>query len=163
MKRSAPKEVILKEGEAPKGFFILADGEVSVTTDSDSKVVTLSASSNDNFFGELALIERIPVSATVTAVKDSLLLHVSPTAFQNFLQMVTPEVRRDIAKTIRARAKSMLSKQVSDLVDPSNVALGERVEVGLCRGQTQDAMHCPVTRKRKSVKSSYATLSKSCV
>ena len=128
LKRSAPEEVILKEGEAPKGFFILADGEVSVTTDSDSKVITLTGSSKDNFFGELALIERIPVSATVTAAKDSLLLHVSPSAFQNFLQMVTPEVRQDIAKTIRARAKSMLSKQVSDLVDPSNVALGEELK-----------------------------------
>ena len=128
MKNAVPEEVILKEGEAPKGFFILADGEVSVTTDSNSKVINLAASSDDNFFGDLALIERIPVSATVTAVKDSLLLHVSPNAFQNFLQMVTPEVRHGIAKTIRTRAKSMLSKHVSDLVDPSNVALGNELK-----------------------------------
>jgi len=121
-------EVILTEGEAPKGFYILADGEVRVTTDSYAKTVTISSQSDDNFFGELALIEKIPVSATVTATKESLLLHVSPTAFQNFLQMVTPEVRHEIANTIRSRAKAMLSDTVSDLVDPKNVALGNELK-----------------------------------
>ena len=38
--------------------------------------------------------------------------------------MVTPEVRHEIANTIRSRAKAMLSDTVSDLVDPKNVALG---------------------------------------
>jgi cAMP-dependent protein kinase regulator len=121
-------EVILKEGDQPKGFYVLADGEVSVTTDSYAKVVTISSTSDDNFFGELALIEKIPVSATVKATKDTLLLHVSPTAFQNFLQIVTPEVRHEIANTIRVRAKAMLSDTVSDLVDPKNVALGENLK-----------------------------------
>ena len=62
-------------------------------------------------------------TATVTATKESLLLYVSPTAFQNFLQMVTPEVRNEIKETICSRAKAMLSDTVSDLVDPKNVAL----------------------------------------
>ncbi len=62
----APGSVLVKEGELGYEFFVITDGRAKVSR-GGRKVRELGAG---DFFGELALLERVPRNATVTAISD---------------------------------------------------------------------------------------------
>ena len=58
-----PGKVLCKEGQLGREFFVIVDGEVEVTRDG-KRVATRTGG---EFVGEIALLEDIPRTATVTA------------------------------------------------------------------------------------------------
>jgi len=64
--RFAPDEVIVRQGDAGRLFYVLATGSALVTIDG-LPVRTLQAG---DAFGEIALLRSVPRTATVTAVGD---------------------------------------------------------------------------------------------
>ena len=58
-----PGKVLCKEGQLGREFFVIVDGEVEVTRDGKR----LATRTGGEFFGEIALLEDIPRTATVTA------------------------------------------------------------------------------------------------
>ena len=61
-------EVICKEGESGKSFFMLLEGTASVYADYDKKdPLRLAVLEAGEFFGEMAIIEDYPRNATVVA------------------------------------------------------------------------------------------------
>ncbi|MGK9367657.1 Crp/Fnr family transcriptional regulator [Melioribacter sp. Ez-97] len=65
-------EVILKEDESGTALFIILSGKVKVSrTSEDGKEVILSILSENDFFGEMAILDGQTRSATVTAIEDS--------------------------------------------------------------------------------------------
>jgi CRP-like cAMP-binding protein len=102
-----PGTVLIREGEIGKEFFVLLEGEVEV----ERKGKSLGTRDAGDFFGEIAVLEQVPRTATVTAKT-----HV------RFLVLTRPAFRRLIAdnpavetKVLRALAKRVLT--LSD--DPS--------------------------------------------
>ena len=64
---------IIQQGEPGAGLFVILDGTVEVTvkpepTASEIKITTLS---QGDFFGEMALIDGFPRSATITALSET--------------------------------------------------------------------------------------------
>ncbi|MFL5823793.1 MAG: cyclic nucleotide-binding domain-containing protein, partial [Solirubrobacteraceae bacterium] len=65
-------EAIVREGDAADALYVLADGEVEVTArgESGGRESHLRTMSAPSYFGEIGVLQRIPRTATVTAVTD---------------------------------------------------------------------------------------------
>lgn len=65
-------EVIIKENDQAAGFFVVSDGKLDVVradgTEHEQKLATFGPG---DFFGEMALFEGFPRSATVRAIEDT--------------------------------------------------------------------------------------------
>jgi CRP-like cAMP-binding protein len=94
-------KVLCREGETAQEFFVIVDGEVDVTRDGD-RISTLS---DGDFFGEIALLEDIPRTATVTAKTPLRFFVLTRQAFWSLIDR-QPEVER---KILRALAKRVLA------------------------------------------------------
>ncbi len=67
-----PGEVVFVEGDIGRALFILESGSVELTRrGADGKPVVLYALKPGEFFGEMALLESLPRSATATATETS--------------------------------------------------------------------------------------------
>lgn len=87
-KRTVAKgAIVVSEGDAAHGFFIVCSGSLKVClNDEQGREVVLSILSAGDHFGELALLDDAPRSASVAALESSELLMVGKPAFQAVLQ-----------------------------------------------------------------------------
>jgi F420-non-reducing hydrogenase small subunit len=67
-------EVIFRQGDSGDTMFIIQSGAVEVTRSSEGKDVVLAVLERGDFFGEMALLDNSPRSATVKAIQRSRLL-----------------------------------------------------------------------------------------
>ena len=97
--------LIFQEGDKADGLFIIKSGQVGIRLGNRS-LAELNANS---IFGEMALIDDAPRSATAVAVTDVELVAVSEKQFL-FLVSQTPffalKVMRVLARRLRATSKS---------------------------------------------------------
>jgi CRP-like cAMP-binding protein len=94
-------KVLCREGETAREFFVIVDGEVEVTKDGRR----LSMLTEGDFFGEIALIEDLPRTATVTATTPLRFFVLTRQSFRSLLER-QPEVE---SKVLRALAKRVLA------------------------------------------------------
>jgi CRP-like cAMP-binding protein len=86
------------EGDRGREFFVLLDGEAEVTKQG-SRINTMR---KGDFFGEIALVTKMPRTATVTATSDVDVLVITERDFDSLLKK-TPEIGRDIAEALAER------------------------------------------------------------
>ncbi len=104
--RSYPKNsVILNEGERSDSIYVIDSGKVKVLMrDEEGKEVILSILKEGDYFGELALIDELPRSASVVAMEPSEMTVLSKA---DFLQCVANNpgiamtVMRGLAQRLR--------------------------------------------------------------
>jgi CRP-like cAMP-binding protein len=77
LRRFVKDQAIITEGTPGDSFFMLAEGEVSVTRKAGPKVLNLARLHSGAVIGEMALIKNAPRGATVTAGDDCDLLELS--------------------------------------------------------------------------------------
>jgi CRP/FNR family cyclic AMP-dependent transcriptional regulator len=98
-------EVIFKEGDAADQLFVIKSGEVGIQSGNR----TLAELSANHIFGEMALIDDAPRSATAVARTDVELVAISEKQFL-FLVSQTPffalKVMRVLARRLRATNKA---------------------------------------------------------
>lgn len=93
--------VLCKEGSRGQEFFVIVDGEAEVSR-AGKRIATLGPG---DFFGEIALLERVNRTATVTAISPVRFFIVSDRAFQAVLDL-DPTIER---KVLRALARRVVS------------------------------------------------------
>ena len=86
-RRRFPKDtVVFFENEEGDSFFMILDGRIKVTIlGDDGREVILSMLGPGDFFGEMALLDNEPRSATAIAVEETELLSLHRTDFQTVL------------------------------------------------------------------------------
>jgi CRP/FNR family transcriptional regulator, cyclic AMP receptor protein len=86
------------QGDRGREFFVLVKGEAEVTKNG-TRVNTMTAG---DFFGEIALVTKMPRTATVTATSDVDVLVITERAFDNLLKK-SPEIGRGVAEALAER------------------------------------------------------------
>lgn len=95
-------EVIFRQGDPGSGFYIIASGRVRVIDDSDPRnPVTLSRLGSGIGFGERSLLFDIPVSATIRASEETVLIKLGIATFNQILADF-PQVRDDFEKAVES-------------------------------------------------------------
>ena len=86
-RRRYPKDtVVFFENEEGDFFFMILEGRIKVTIlGDDGREIILSVLGAGDFFGEMALLDNEPRSATAIAVEESELLSLHRTDFQNVI------------------------------------------------------------------------------
>jgi CRP-like cAMP-binding protein len=86
------------EGDRGREFFVLLKGEAEVTRGGE-KINTMK---EGDFFGEIALVTKMPRTATVTATSDVDVLVITERAFDDLLKK-TPSIGRSVAEALVER------------------------------------------------------------
>lgn len=95
-------DTFFHEGDRGQSFFILLAGEVSVTKRSGATEVTLATLKPGQCFGEMALVDGKPRSATVKANQNCISLRFSREKLEGYPEAST-FVYRNIAKVLVQR------------------------------------------------------------
>jgi ABC-type bacteriocin/lantibiotic exporter with double-glycine peptidase domain/CRP-like cAMP-binding protein len=117
--------VIVREGDEADGLYVLASGRARVLTRDDrGEEVSLAALGPGDSFGEMALLERGPRTATVRASSDVLVLRLEREAFEDLVAR-HPEIRDWFHLQVRHRALHNCLRECSALgaLPPAPLAL----------------------------------------
>jgi CRP-like cAMP-binding protein len=94
-------EVIFNQGEAASEFFVIQSGKVEIRLGNR----LLSTLGDHDIFGEMALIDPAPRSASAVAVTDVKIVPVSEKQFL-FLVSRTPHFALNVMRTLARRLRS---------------------------------------------------------
>src|SRR2546421_3972511 len=101
MRRFAAETPIVRAGDAGSAFYVLIDGGARVVT---PKGRARKLGSGD-FFGEMALLDDSPRSASVVAEGDVLTMTINRSAFGKLLPS-EPALSQELLRTLAARLRS---------------------------------------------------------
>lgn len=106
--------MILCEGDRSDSLYVILSGKVKVfLSDEEGKEVTLNVQGEGEYFGELALLDNAPRSASVVTVEDTKLAVISKQAFEDCMNN-NPGISLKISKNLARRLRN-LSENVRSL------------------------------------------------
>ncbi|HWU67611.1 MAG TPA: DUF1003 domain-containing protein [Stenotrophobium sp.] len=128
----AQDDVIFQHGDTPEFLYIIKSGAVDIILPTSAGEIIAASLEAGSFFGELAVFDRQPRTATARTASDTVLVCVPLKALAKMLDDYPPAARSFIG-TIAMRLRSadeMLSRlQVRNLneVADSQMTFGERI------------------------------------
>ena len=109
-----PRDIIFKQGDSGAEAFIVEDGLVEISVDSDKgSTLVLSTIKRGEMFGEMALISSAPRMATATAMKKTRIIVIPKTAFEKLLSR-TDVVMRTVMNTLIARLRGQTDRNLKN-------------------------------------------------
>jgi CRP-like cAMP-binding protein len=151
-RRWSPGELILKEGDPGRSFFVIVEGRVRVfKTRGDGSEVELAQLSEGAFFGEMALLSGAPRTANVAALDEVELLEISDTVLRELVE-VHPNVAVSLKNFYRQRLLNnvmTISPMFRDFDQSGRKAVVERFkmrqaaanEVLITQGKNSDGLY----------------------
>lgn len=100
-------KVLAREGETGREFFVILEGEVSVTKDGSE----LRRLSDGDFFGEISLVEDRPRTATVTATTPLRFFVLTRQSFRSLLEH-QPELEEKVMRALEERLRATPDEHV---------------------------------------------------
>jgi CRP-like cAMP-binding protein len=119
LRKTYKKEsIILMEEESSGALFIIVEGKVKVTrTSSDGREVILNILSESDIFGEMALLDGLTRSATVTALEETDLFMIQRNQFLEFLKdhpEISIALMQELSKRLRTADMQIKSLSLKD-------------------------------------------------
>ncbi|GMQ99853.1 MAG: Crp/Fnr family transcriptional regulator [Zetaproteobacteria bacterium] len=117
------KMLIVQEGESGDSMFIILEGSVKISSyATDGREVVLSLLEKGAFFGEMALLDAEPRSATVMTMEDTELGRIRRADFER-LMLQTPQLTRKLLAEMvsRLRRTSSVLERVSTMDVPQRL------------------------------------------
>src|SRR5512143_714233 len=97
-------EALIEEGAPGDAAYIVMDGEFEVIKRSDTQNIVIAVREAGEVFGEMALLDQAPRTATVRAVRESQVLKIAGEAFHTMLAQ-SPAAMLAILKTVSQRLR----------------------------------------------------------
>tara|TARA_A100001037_G_scaffold267347_1_gene260131 strand:- start:60 stop:740 length:681 start_codon:yes stop_codon:yes gene_type:complete len=117
-KKYSKSDIILMEDEVGDTFFIILEGSVKVTRDSeDGREVILAVLSSGNFFGEISLLDGKTRSANAIALEKTSLMLLKRNDFLQLLKeipQISISLLSELAKRIRKTDEQVENLAFSD-------------------------------------------------
>jgi CRP/FNR family transcriptional regulator, cyclic AMP receptor protein len=110
-------QIIFKEGDAGDFMYVLIEGQVEVKI----KHNEIGIFEPIEVFGEMALIDAQPRSATIIARSDCKLIRVNQSRFKMFVQK-SPQFGVEVMRTMVERIRWMNAEMAKDAAPPADVA-----------------------------------------
>ncbi|MFC1664243.1 Crp/Fnr family transcriptional regulator [Pseudomonadota bacterium] len=113
--RNVPRNnILLHEGEQPDALYIVVTGKVKIYVgDVDGKELVLSILGPGGFFGEMAIIDGSPRSATVMSVEESTVVTIGKQDFLKCLREI-PDLAFNLLVSFARRIRNV-NDHVRDL------------------------------------------------
>lgn len=103
----AKNTIIISEGDDSDSLYAVLSGKVKVyLSDDEGKEIIINILSGGDYFGELALLDDEPRSASVMTLEESKLAVLSKSAFEDCLSK-NPQVALPIIKGLSARLRNL--------------------------------------------------------
>ncbi len=113
-------EIIVRQGDEGNCMFVVQDGQVEVVMAGDGREKRLAVLGQGEFFGEMAIFDKKPRSATVRALSNARVLSVDK---RNFLTRIheDPSIAFRLVQTMSRRIRDLNEElaRYKDL-DPTN-------------------------------------------
>src|ERR1700682_1127449 len=123
---------IFRQGDIPRYFYIVEEGVVDIVLPTMSDDIILATFEAGSFFGELAVFEHQPRTATARVTVDTSLISIPLDAIAGLIE-AHPQAAKQFMSVIIERLRSadeMLSRvqirNINDLAD-QKMSLGERI------------------------------------
>lgn len=116
-RRYTANEVVFEQGEEGLGMYVVVEGKVQITTHNGDGAKPLAELGNGQFFGELALLDGAPRSATVTAMEPSRLIGFFRTEFLELLETngrTGTKISLQLARMTGSRLRQTLEGQATN-------------------------------------------------
>jgi CRP/FNR family cyclic AMP-dependent transcriptional regulator len=99
--------LVICEGDLSDSLYIILSGKVKVfLSDEDGKEVTLTTQKEGEYFGELAMLDEAPRSASVMTVESTKLAVISKSAFDECLEN-NPKIALTIIRGLAHRLRDL--------------------------------------------------------
>lgn len=162
----APGQVIFKEGDAGDGIFFVKEGKVQISAISgvgDSKVLTHMP--EGELFGEMAIFDKQPRSASAVAEEATIVYFISKADFEALLDRIphlASALVKDISRRLRSFNREVLESErlsligrfassiVHDLKNPLNI-IGISADMAAMPAATAESRQASTVRIRKQV------------
>jgi CRP/FNR family cyclic AMP-dependent transcriptional regulator len=118
--RNFPKNtMIICEGDQSDSLYVILSGKVKVfLSDEEGKEVTLNIQGEDEYFGELALLDSSPRSASVVTLEKARLAVISKSSFEECMEKnpgISLKVSRGLARRLRELTENVRSLALMDV------------------------------------------------
>ena len=109
---AVPKDgVVFKQDTKADSFYLIYAGSVRIVRRQNNREIQLARLVREDYFGEMALVEKRRRSATITALADTVLLVLSRQDFEKlYKQKPTLKLNLEVAIRSRQLARSLLFK-----------------------------------------------------
>jgi CRP/FNR family transcriptional regulator len=117
-------EVIFREGDTGEKMYIIQSGKIRISKRTRDRETTLAVLSDGDFFGEMAIIDKEPRSATATAVEDSRVIILDDEVFETQIR-ANPKIVMQILRKMSSRLRDA-DRQIKTLTfrDSSSRVVG---------------------------------------
>ena len=107
-------EIVIREGTAADTFYIIQKGKVAITKKfEDGEEMVLAVQYEGDFFGEMALLDQGPRSASAVALEPTVLLEISRADFAILLKkapLLAYAMMREQSTRLRGTGKLLISE-----------------------------------------------------
>lgn len=114
VRRYPKNSIVIHEGDYGDALYVILDGKVKIfASDDNGREIVLNVQGPFDYFGELALIDRAPRSASAVTTEPTQLAYVSQPAFQRCL-LDEPAIAVKLITSLSGRVR-VLTHLVKDL------------------------------------------------